>query len=380
MQDNMIKTAVNLLYIIACSLNDKPIQINKAEIDLYDLYKLSKYHSITALTLMCLKKQGFSLPDDLSKKWEKDLLMIAAKNAAMDIEREKILLYMEDNKIWYLPLKGILMKELYPEPVMREMADNDILYDKQFRQKIWDHMISRGYEANPDGKDDLFIKKPFCSFEMHMSLFASYYANPKWEIYFRNVKQILIKDKDNKYGYHFRDEDFYIYMTTHEYKHYLEGGTGLRSLIDRFVFLKNKPNLDFEYIENITKKLELSDYEQKCRGFCNKYLLGENKDLFEDFDENLTAFFKRFVMSGTYGNIDNIVDDEVHKSRFKLMGKIRYCFKRLFPSIDVFKYHYPFFYKYKLLMPIGYFYRIVYKLIKRNKELFYEIMTVLKMK
>ncbi len=377
---NNLESAINLLYVILCGLNNKAIQISEKEINLYDLYELSKAHSLTAITLLCLKKQNIILPNDLYKKWEHDLLLIASKSVAMDVERNKIISFLEDNKIWYLPLKGVLLKDMYPDPVMREMSDNDILFDDRFQKIIWDYMISRGYKANHDGKDDAFIKKPFYNFEMHMSLFASYYANPKWELYFRNVKQILVKDDNNKYGYHFTDEDFYIYITTHEYKHYVEGGTGLRSLIDRFVFLKNKPTLDWDYVENILCELELLDYEKKCREFCERYFLTENVIQLESMDEDSLLFLKRFVLSGTYGNLDNVISDEVDKSNSKTIGKIRYCFKRLFPSINVFKYHYPFFYKHKWLMPIGYIYRIIYKLIKRHKELLHEAMLILKAK
>ena len=50
------------------------------------------------------------------------------------------------------------------------------------------------------------------------------------------MKSRLIKDAGNNYGYHFSPEDFYMYMTAHEYKHYSSEGTLLRSLFD--IFLK----------------------------------------------------------------------------------------------------------------------------------------------
>lgn len=34
-----------------------------------------------------------------------------------------------------MPLKGILLKEMYPKIGMLQMADNDILYDKQYRKE-----------------------------------------------------------------------------------------------------------------------------------------------------------------------------------------------------------------------------------------------------
>mgnify|MGYP002969688486 CR=1 FL=1 len=71
----------------------------------------------------------------------------------------------------YLPLKGIIMKDYYPSVGMRQMSDNDILFDKAYAKQIRDymsdndilfdadawermekHMISEGYKAEYVGK------------------------------------------------------------------------------------------------------------------------------------------------------------------------------------------------------------------------------------
>lgn len=46
-----------------------------------------------------------------------------------------------------------------------------------------------------------------------------------------------------------------IYMIAHEYKHFSKGGTGLRSLLDTYVFLRHcDETLDKEYVESELKK------------------------------------------------------------------------------------------------------------------------------
>ena len=44
--------------------------------------------------------------------------------------------------------------------------------------------------------------------------------------YYQDVKSHLILDEGSRYGYHFSDEDFYLYMLAHEYKHFSGSGTG----------------------------------------------------------------------------------------------------------------------------------------------------------
>lgn len=43
---------------------------------------------------------------------------------------------MEQRGIWYLPLKGIILKEFYPSVGMRQMSDNDILFDEAFAEQV----------------------------------------------------------------------------------------------------------------------------------------------------------------------------------------------------------------------------------------------------
>lgn len=52
----------------------------------------------------------------------------------------------------YLPLKGIIMKDYYPSVGMRQMSDNDILFDADAWERMEKHMISEGYKAEYVGK------------------------------------------------------------------------------------------------------------------------------------------------------------------------------------------------------------------------------------
>ena len=60
----------------------------------------------------------------------------------------------------YLPLKGIIMKDYYPSVGMRQMSDNDILFDADAWERMEKHMISEGYKAEYVGKGnhDFYLK------------------------------------------------------------------------------------------------------------------------------------------------------------------------------------------------------------------------------
>ena len=76
---------------------------------------------------------------------------------------------MDSEHIWYLPLKGIILKDYYPSVGMRQMSDNDILFDADAWERVEKHMLSEGYETESVGKGnhDVYQKAPVYNFEMH---------------------------------------------------------------------------------------------------------------------------------------------------------------------------------------------------------------------
>ena len=157
-------------------------------------------------------------------------------------------------------------------------------------------MLDLGFECGHYGRnDDAYFKAPVCNFEMHISLFCSMNIGNLYD-YFNNVKERLIKDENNKYGYHLSNEDFYLFMTAHEYKHFTGFGTGVRSLVDTYIFLRKfNDKLDWHYINTELKKLGISDFERQNRElaikvFSMKKLEREDRKLLCDY-----------AVSGAYG-------------------------------------------------------------------------------
>ena len=54
----------------------------------------------------------------------------------LDAERHRLEKNLTEHGIWYMPLKGSILKDWYPKFGMREMADNDILFDASKRKEV----------------------------------------------------------------------------------------------------------------------------------------------------------------------------------------------------------------------------------------------------
>jgi len=266
---------------------------------------------------------------------------------------------------------------------MRQMSDNDILFDPVYQHQVKVYMESRGYETTSFaiGNHDVYEKPPVYNFEFHTSLFNEYLYE-QWANHYENIKLRLEKDQENHFGYHFRDEDFYVYFLCHGYKHYSVSGTGIRFLSDIYVFLqKKKDSMDWGYVQRELDELKIHEFEIATRELAEKLFGADNYDLAGE-EEKILGYL---MGSGTYGTMKNRVNrklDEIQKSEGPVTGwtKFRYTWKRLFPDKEFMKAYRPFLREHEWVIPFFWIYRIVRGAILRRKQIQKELGVISKVK
>lgn len=368
--ENRLKNGLDMLYLAACALHDTvPDKKRMSEMNIMGVMTEASRHSMNGVTYLGIKKyfeatqnaDGVIDPEMLAK-WRNGYTRIIKKTIFFDIEREKILSFLDQNGIWYLPLKGIILQNLYPQLGMRQMADNDILFDANYRAELKKYMLDNGYKGGEHvGRTDAachdtYVKAPFYNFEMHYSLHPATEKGIMLRNYYDNIKERLIKDDGNSCGYHMSDEDFYIYVTTHAYKHYSHAGTGVRLLMDTYVYLSQKKDqLDFVYIEKELKDLGLADFEKMVRTLAFKIFSEPNHKNLIKFTGAEAEFLTYCIQSGVYGTTGNAMKiklNEISKGgKITFRVKMKYFMRRLIPGNDCYMLRYPFAYRHKILIP-----------------------------
>ena len=371
---------------------------NSQKIYIGRIYYIAKKHNLVSIMAQAMEKLGFESDSDTWKRWLKEKNQLIYKSVLMDVEREVIQDFFEKNNIWYMLLKGMVIRKYYPAPELREMADNDILFDNKYSKEVYEFMTARGYKSDDynKGYHDEYLKPPAYNFEMHRQLVSSK-ERPKWYEYYKDVKSILIKDttenretaansesNNTSNQFYFSDNDFYVYFIVHTYKHFLNSGMGLRTVLDVYLYVSNlQEKLDFDYIEEQLKKLDAYDFEQTFRSIAFKMFdenLEDRKwwDLFDVKEQEMLSYV---LDAGTYGNLENSV---AHKMGYtkgekkKTSDKAKYIFRRLFPSMDTIEEFFPFFYKHKWAIPFLYIYRIGKIPFARRKKVAGELKEVFK--
>ena len=306
--------------------------------------------------------------------WKRLRLNSYRRNMLFDKEQKAILNYFDEHDIWYMPLKGAVVKKYYPEPDLREMNDVDILIDKTKREEIKEFMTSIGYkkwehgyhedpdsvngEITPGENSDDYTKDPFFYFEMHKYLIEDTYS-PYLAKHYENVKDMLIKDEDNKCGYHFTDEDFYIYLFVHAHKHFTRNGIGIRFLMDVFVYLNSHKDLDLEYIKTLLDKANISTFEKDVRDVCKMAFDLESEVDMDSLTESQKNLYDSVIGAGTFGNIETRWKNQVYElDSSGNVSKAKYYKSRLFPDEKWYRIYHPFVYKHKIVKPFFTIYRL----------------------
>lgn len=374
-----------VVYLMSCALNNiAPSENYLSELSLDDVLRLASRHSVGALVTSALERIGKASAKAIEAK-----NMAIRKILLLDTERAEILAELEREKIRYMPLKGVYLKELYPSIGLRQMSDNDILYDGATREKIKDIMTARGYtvKAFKRSNHDVYLKEPVYNYEMHVSLFDEHASKINHD-YFADALERGIPVVGTSYGYRMTDEDFYIYLKAHEYKHYSHGGTGLRSLADTYVFLKaHEKTLDMEYVNENLKKLGMLEYERSTKELANIILsehLAKNppSGIYELLDGEAFKMYEYMCFCGTYGTSANHIRNAI-KEYEKVTGnptkaKLKYLMRRLFPPMKIYEIYYPFYYKHKILIPFLTCKRFFRAIFKNPKKIWYQFKQIMK--
>lgn len=378
----LILCGQDAIYLMSHALNSTVPDLKRVSgMDLSALYEFCNLHYVCATVCTALDSSGvFSSADSsVVKLWHDALGKSIRKNMLLTAERESISAFFEENGIWHLPLKGSILHELYPSYGMRQMADNDILIDPHFRKTVKNYMIKKGYSCDSynSGNHDVYKKPPVYNFEMHISLFG-YEHGEILSSYYADIKKRLVLNEGSSFCYHFTDEDFYIYIVAHAYKHYKGGGTGIRMLSDLYVCLTKKgSNLDKAYVAAELKKLGAYDFERTASSLAMKLLGGENQANLSKEEANMLDFL---LFSGAFGTFFNRSKnrllrfaDSSDSSRF---FSLRYFLHRMCPPLEWYQYYVPFCYKHKWSIPFYVIFRSFRVLLFRRNKLKTELKAI----
>ena len=357
-----------LIELIKDTINPNEVTY-RDDLDYSILFTLAKKHLVATMVYEGIEKISDNLDKELVKQWKEVHDKAIVKDIIQRKELDHLVNLFADNQINTLPLKGCLLKQIYPKTYQREMSDLDICVSTSSRKEIKKLMTKEGYEVKEFGHvgHDVYFKKPVLNIEIHDYLIPSDYK--KLDAYFKDGFSLAREIKP--FYYQLSREDFYLHMVAHAYKHYYGSGTGIRTVLDFYLYRKFYNDLDFNYIKQKLDQLEIAQFEN------NIYHLSLVWFEDKDYSKELKEMEEYILNSGTYGTKVNKITREyneytrnIRKERNK---KWIYSIKRLFPNYTKMKMWFPIVGKYKILLPFCYMYRLIRAILFKRDIISMEI-------
>ena len=350
----MRKEFEDFVSVINNVIFDKSIDVKS--IDLEKTYLLAKSHNMRTIFFAFVKKH-FAHDSKIFAKHEREYDLLNYKHVLQCKEYAELCLELKRKNIRYIPFKGILLKDLYPSPSMREMSDVDVLADKNNLSPIKDFLIRRRYSFEHKGHHDVYTKDPGLCFEIHEALIDKQ-RNTGFDKYFEDPWKMTIGVESE--SARLSPENEFIYLLAHLYGHFHQGGTGVRSILDIYLF-KQKHQLDFSYIRSVLEKNGILEFSENILKLSDVWFSDTSPTALSD------ELGEYVITSGSYGTIERMTLDLSNSDSSKTKNIYKTVKRKLFLNKNEIQKRYPWA-KNILLFPIAYLARAFDIMTKHNKE------------
>ena len=265
-------------------------------------------------------------------------------------------------KIPYLPMKGAVLKKLYPSPDLRQSADIDIYVGEENAAGAREAMESVGFRTNAFGKfgaADEYENDDHTYVDIHRVLIRQDFS---WTEECNRIADRLI-DVD-EYERAMTDEDFYIYMVCHIAKHIKNGGIGIRAILDLWVYLRHYRGLDTKYMEDAFSRCSLSEFHKNLIRLMDYWFNGRPAD---DLVKDMALYVAGSGWNGSEEQwVAASISENAPDARSRLSARIKSYANATFWSAERLSEKYPVLIKHPGLLPFCWVHRACNALINKR--------------
>lgn len=202
---------------------------------LVELYALSTHHDMAHLVSYALYRQGWlDGTSEVGGKFQRAQMLAVFRYERQKAVLEETCAALEQAGFLHLPLKGSVIRSLYPEPWMRTSADIDVLVKGEDAERAASHLIDTlGYlHQDIDGRHDISLYTPSgVHIELHFDLIEDGRVTTA-DKELSDVWSATHPVEGTTYRRAMNDDMFYFYHVAHMAKHVAGGGCGVRTFAD----------------------------------------------------------------------------------------------------------------------------------------------------
>ena len=329
--ENLVCVMMDLIASEVCGKTIDESRYSFTDEELTRLYKLSKSHDLAHLVGDALIKNDLIKSDEIKAKFQKQMVLAVYRYEKINYELNRLRETLNEAEIPFIPLKGAVIRQYYPEPWMRTSCDIDILVHESDLDRATAVLVDKlTYKQESKGSHDIGL---FSDNGVHLELHYSLIEEKR----VGNIESVLqsVWEKAAPVAetleYVLSDEMFYYYHIAHMAKHFVgTGGCGVRPVVDIWV-LNHRVPFDKEKRNALLAEGGLLTFATEAESLTEVWF-GEG--IHTDTTRQMQDYLLR---GGVYGTTENRVSvQQVRKG-----GKVRYAFSRIWLPYDALKFHYP---------------------------------------
>ncbi len=318
-----------------------------------ELIKLASLHQVAHLSAYALIRNGSLKSEKKCKYAQKQVYNASYSDTKNRYTLEVASSVLTEAKIPFIPLKGAIIKNYYPEKWMRSSCDIDVLVQKKDFKNAVSILENNGFVIKGNlNYHDISLYYDGTNLELHFSVCEN----------IKNIDAVLkyvwnYAAKKTDYEYE-EDHDFFVFHhIAHMSYHFLAGGCGIRPFLDLWI-LNKQGFFDEDNVKKLCADAKISEFYSGVKQLVDVWFEGASHS-------DITRRMERYITTGgAYGYFPNNAAAET----IRRGGKIHQVLSIAFPPYTNMRAIYPFLNRVPVALPLFYVYRVFQKTVGKNSE------------
>ena len=318
--------------------------------------RLAAAHDLSHLVAHALAALGMLGTEPSSAKLRDALLLSVFRHERIAHEQKALCDLLEKESIPFIPLKGAVIRDLYPESWMRTSCDIDILvHEDDLARATNAIMADLGYTSDKrkNYHDISLYAKNGVHLELHFNILED---NPALDTVLKEAWDYATPVAAGS-RHALSTEFLFFHVTSHMAYHFLGGGCGIRPLIDLY-FMRERLSPDEAVLSRLLARAGIATFYRQALSLAEVWLADRpHTDLTREMEDYI-------LKGGVYGTLEN----SVAVKKMKRGGRLRYLWYRVFPPYRSLKITYPVLKKHPYLIPVMYLRRWMRFLLHGDRD------------
>lgn len=371
----MNTTEKQFIDLLSNSIRNEVCKKKYDNVDWNELMNLSRKHKIEGLIYSALNKSRLleNIDEDKVNELKKEVFFTGVTQISNMSKLEKVFNEFSKENVPVIVLKGLVVREYYPQPEQRSMSDADIFVKAKDLNKSKKILIDLGYtEVDAEASHHIkYIKSGYPMIELHWHVMKRDGFSDELDLFEDDIwdRTIEVKVKGAKVlslGY----EDLALHLCMHMAAHLAASGFGVRQIADLVLLVEKKGHLiDWTLFINKAEEFGFKKFIIIMFNICNILF---NMDIPKemavykiDDEEMFESLISTIFDGGVYGKKD-MASNFANQVAFNYKGKdsnatigaIRRYFRFIFPSIETMSDKYSYARKIRILTPIAWIHHL----------------------